>query len=106
MSNYKKMLILFILFILILGIVLYLYKNEIVDYIQTSLERSGTVLEDTTLPQVSNVDETKLLNTESITKTRFRILKNQVPETFLDERTATSTVFSNKSLFLKTDNVK
>jgi predicted PurR-regulated permease PerM len=106
MKNYKKMLILFVLLILILGIVFYLYKNEIVDYIQESLEKSGTVLEDSTLPEVSNIDESKLLNTESITQTRFRILKNQVPETFLQSKTATNTVFSNKSLFLKPYNVK
>ena len=101
MSNYKKMLILFILFILILAIVFYLYKDEIADYIQGSLERSITALEDNTLVQVSNMDETKVLNTESITQSRFRILKDQVPSTFLEEKTATSTSIGNKSLFLK-----
>lgn len=101
MSNYKKMLILFIFFILILGLVFYLYKNEIANYIQVSLERSGTVLEDNTLPQVSDIDETRLLNTKSITQSKFRILKKQVPATFLDDKIATSTIFSNKSLFLK-----
>lgn len=101
MSNYKKMLILFILFILILAVVFYLYKDEIANYIQVSLERSGTALEDNTLPQVSDIDETKVLNTESISQTRFRILKNQVPTTFLEDKTATSTSIGNKSLFLK-----
>ncbi|MCF7795464.1 hypothetical protein K9M50_03835 [Patescibacteria group bacterium] len=100
MSNYKKMLILFVLFILVLAIVFYLYKDEVANYIQESLERGGTALEDKTLPQVSNVDETKLLNTESISQTRFRILSSQVPETFLESKTATSTSIGNKSLFL------
>jgi uncharacterized membrane protein len=101
MNNYKKMLILFILFILILAIVFYLYKDEMADYIQESLERSTTALEDNTLVQVSDMDETKVLNTESITQSRFRILKDQVPSTFLEEKTATSTSIGNKSLFLK-----
>jgi uncharacterized membrane protein len=95
------MLILFILFILILAIVFYLYKDEMADYIQESLERSTTALEDNTLVQVSDMDETKVLNTESITQSRFRILKDQVPSTFLEEKTATSTSIGNKSLFLK-----
>lgn len=89
------------LFILILGILFYLYKEEIADYIQESLERSGAVLNDDTLPQASNIDKTKILNTESITESRFRILKDQVPGTFLEEKSATSTSIGNKSLFLK-----
>jgi uncharacterized membrane protein len=101
MSNYKKMLILFVIFILILGIILYLYKEDIANYIQVSVERSGTALENSTLLQPSSVDDTKVLNTESISKSKFRILKNQVPATFLEEKTATSTSLGNKSLFLK-----
>jgi septation ring formation regulator EzrA len=95
------MLILFIFLILILAVVFYLYRDGITDYIQEYFERSGATLEDETLPQVSEIDETKVLNTETITQTRFRILKDQVPTTFLEDKTATSTSIGNKSLFLK-----
>ncbi len=101
MSNYKKMLILFILFILVLAIVFYLYREEIAIYIQKYLERSGSALEDNTLPQVSDIDEIEVLNTETITQSRFRVLKDQVPSSFLEDRTATSTSIGNKSLFLR-----
>ena len=101
MSNYKKMLILFSLLIIILAVVFYLYKEEIANYIQGSLERSGSALEDETLPQVSDIEEHKVLDTETITESRFRALKDQVPQDFLNEKTATSTVGSSNDLFFR-----
>jgi hypothetical protein len=101
MNNYKKILIFFTLLILVLGVIFYLYKEEMADYIQTSLERSGSVLLDENLPKVLDVEGDNVLNTDSITQTRFRILKEQVPKTFLEEKTATSTSISNNSLFSK-----
>jgi uncharacterized membrane protein len=95
------MLILFTLLILVLAVVFYLYKQEMADYIQGSLERSGSALLDENLPQVLDVEEDEVLNTDSITQTRFRILKDQVPKTFLEEKTATSTSIGNNSLFFK-----
>jgi uncharacterized membrane protein len=101
MSNYKKMLILFILLISILALIFYLYKQEMADYIQVSLERSGSALEDKNLPQILNIDDDEALDTDSITQTRFRILKEQVPKTFLEDKAATSTSINNKSLFFR-----
>ncbi len=100
MNKYSGSIIIFVLVILMIALFLYLYIEDVSDYAKKQITQDSDILANIDASdQYSQLKDEDILNTDNIKQTRFRILKKQVPESFLEDATSTSTRLNNNSLF-------